>query len=1434
MDPGIAACQRVLDGLGARIVPEWLPECVAFLREEVQADNAALPQLVKDQLLSGDLAEYGEPTLPAEVDLERAPSFPTSGNPAEKVLLQVVEVTEIGHSLNSMLRLVEDEIERRRFGGLPKIDIVADEQEDGGDGGDELDVGRLRQSQRSGNNQQMGGRANPNFNPNENLPAVPTLFNPREPVTFPRGTLRLTLTDGHRTVTALELERVPALNCWTPKGCKIALTRTSVHHSVLLLTPRSVQILGNAAQPVVPGTEDEVAMEFLKRMSQELREKMGVGVPQLAPFNPSLSAANPPNPPSQPPFPPPASADPLQPQHGVRRTQRSPLAQTADLRSLNGAPTRPTDSTNVRPLTTSYHLPSRGPSSSLDDPDLALDDSLDFDPDEVVAAVAAGRPFGGTSLTYTSESTAVPRPSARSDQHATPAGRWGHMSSGRTAVNPSVASPATAAAHSAARPPVAGHSGAGGIRGAGSAVEDPYYDFDDFDVDLDLLPDLDSPPGRIAAPPERVAPSTTISDSVPVPPTRSTRFAPPTSLPSTFEAVPPLAPAPPPRIPLVPPESDDDLDLAQPWLRAEERNMILRAGSSPKAERVLGVRSGAGAGSTVMTTRGAAANGAQPIAGVSAESTAAVPLPGEEWEKWEWEGEGENASGWDFGWNYGLDEAVHADVGGMGGAQGDAGEVGRKARNQSRDAGAEGMQQEMEDGYRDGTEDYMDVGYRDSEGEPLDEMNAEWEPADDGWWDAAENVVESTESEEGHGDAKPTEMDLPGEKSSRMSPTRRRSTSKSGHHPSREPNITHVARPPHSRSFTDNQKGRDMDFDLDVGLDLDEEVLELDIELGLNAARPKRPMAAEPVSPDSSKVTLRPKARTGGVSSSLLKRREVPTAPPLRFADGAIILDSDSDIDESNVSARRPHLAGRDGDVGSRGAKKGQKLLVPQLSRTQFKRGNVVLSVTVVKHADTGVSSSRPRTLLGQSESQLSSRGIKQAAIVSQNLKKTEWDAVYCSDSWQSKQTAVELTKLVPGAQIIYEPRLRERNLGDLTGLSWAEAKARLNEESKLFEEFIQDNGGESGTEFEDRVLDFYADLVSRHLLGPSGFPLSREGSTDLTADEKDVGKATPRSSNSHLAALSPNDAQTGGHYKAISMGGTVSDSDARRMSAVLPSPVRTTSSVGMQVPSSFVGRRASHHHGLSNSNGTSSGAMPTGPLSPAQAAATYAARKSHSGAAGLVPQSASASKVENAMKSPSSVTNTGKQAHPLPPRRVNVLLYTHGGVIQALFSHLLNELSFDLDSELQPGFPKDCSIYQFQINRVRTDVHGDWEWVGHVTAMNRASHYGLVPIYKTPEQIKAEGAQKKQKNLAEGKSNRKQISTQGAVGVKSPAQGSPSVFKRIQAAFQSNGAKTAGMGSPGATPAASMPRSLSQSSMTSKTNSSPGKILPPLPTTAK
>ncbi|KAI8999191.1 histidine phosphatase superfamily [Gaertneriomyces semiglobifer] len=135
------------------------------------------------------------------------------------------------------------------------------------------------------------------------------------------------------------------------------------------------------------------------------------------------------------------------------------------------------------------------------------------------------------------------------------------------------------------------------------------------------------------------------------------------------------------------------------------------------------------------------------------------------------------------------------------------------------------------------------------------------------------------------------------------------------------------------------------------------------------------------------------------------------------------------------------------------------------------------LVVTVVRHAETEQNAHVPRILQGQTDHPISHAGIKEAENLAWRLKKQKIDRIYTSDLQRAKQTAYAIAAHHPSAKIGKDPRLREQDLGDLSGMTWPTAKDMLKEREMSFDEYVALKG-ESAPAFKKRVTDLYTDLI--------------------------------------------------------------------------------------------------------------------------------------------------------------------------------------------------------------------------------------------------------------------------------------------------------------------------------------------------------------------
>jgi len=143
------------------------------------------------------------------------------------------------------------------------------------------------------------------------------------------------------------------------------------------------------------------------------------------------------------------------------------------------------------------------------------------------------------------------------------------------------------------------------------------------------------------------------------------------------------------------------------------------------------------------------------------------------------------------------------------------------------------------------------------------------------------------------------------------------------------------------------------------------------------------------------------------------------------------------------------------------------------------------MNLILIRHAEcTGNTKGDPwaedSIRIGCLDLPLTKRGVLQARILGQKLSKLKIDAIYSSDLVRAMDTAKEIAKFhkIP---IRYTQELRERNLGEFTGLPMKEIKKRL----RLLPgepDYKKPKNGESRIEFKQRVEKFFKKIIKKNL----------------------------------------------------------------------------------------------------------------------------------------------------------------------------------------------------------------------------------------------------------------------------------------------------------------------------------------------------------------
>jgi broad specificity phosphatase PhoE len=119
----------------------------------------------------------------------------------------------------------------------------------------------------------------------------------------------------------------------------------------------------------------------------------------------------------------------------------------------------------------------------------------------------------------------------------------------------------------------------------------------------------------------------------------------------------------------------------------------------------------------------------------------------------------------------------------------------------------------------------------------------------------------------------------------------------------------------------------------------------------------------------------------------------------------------------------------------------------------------------------------------GQSDSPLTERGVAQAEQLALALANERVAAVYASDLGRAFKTA-EHVAAPHGLQVVSDPRLREIDVGDWTGLSRAEIMAIDGERLQAWAErpaTVKHPNGEGLGEAQSRALSFFAERMPAH-----------------------------------------------------------------------------------------------------------------------------------------------------------------------------------------------------------------------------------------------------------------------------------------------------------------------------------------------------------------
>ena len=135
----------------------------------------------------------------------------------------------------------------------------------------------------------------------------------------------------------------------------------------------------------------------------------------------------------------------------------------------------------------------------------------------------------------------------------------------------------------------------------------------------------------------------------------------------------------------------------------------------------------------------------------------------------------------------------------------------------------------------------------------------------------------------------------------------------------------------------------------------------------------------------------------------------------------------------------------------------------------------------VIRHGETAWNAEH--RIQGHLDIPLSATGVRQAARLAERLANERVNAVYSSELTRAWLTAQPVAERL-GLEVIPEPRLRERCFGIFEGLTLDEIARQHTEAFRLWRERDPQwamEGGETGQQLIDRVLDAMHDIAGRH-----------------------------------------------------------------------------------------------------------------------------------------------------------------------------------------------------------------------------------------------------------------------------------------------------------------------------------------------------------------
>ncbi|KAF8654398.1 hypothetical protein HU200_061580 [Digitaria exilis] len=146
--------------------------------------------------------------------------------------------------------------------------------------------------------------------------------------------------------------------------------------------------------------------------------------------------------------------------------------------------------------------------------------------------------------------------------------------------------------------------------------------------------------------------------------------------------------------------------------------------------------------------------------------------------------------------------------------------------------------------------------------------------------------------------------------------------------------------------------------------------------------------------------------------------------------------------------------------------------------------GGDFTEVVIVRHGETSWNASR--IIQGHLDAELNDIGRQQAVAVAHRLsKEAKPAAIYSSDLKRAAETAQTIARICNLPNVVLDPALRERHIGDMQGLKFEDAATQRPEAYKAFLSHKRNQqipgGGESLDQLSERCVTCLYNIVEKH-----------------------------------------------------------------------------------------------------------------------------------------------------------------------------------------------------------------------------------------------------------------------------------------------------------------------------------------------------------------